>query len=92
MSAPAMLATALVLWNLAVFLLYATDKWRAKTKRRRIPEATLLGCAFAMGGLGALLGMVVPRHKTRHKVFCVLVPLALALQLGLLVWLWGRYL
>ena len=66
-----------VLWNLAVLLIYGLDKRRAVREKWRIRERTLLICAFAMGGLGALLGMELFRHKTQHIKFKILVPLAL---------------
>ncbi len=70
-----------LLWNLAVFLLYGIDKRKAQTGARRVPEKTLLGCAFLLGGLGAFAGMFCFRHKTRHTRFRILLPLALVLSL-----------
>jgi len=72
---------ALVVWNIIAFALYAIDKRRAEKKQWRISEATLLISAFLMGGLGALLGMRLLRHKTQHIQFKILVPLALVLNL-----------
>lgn len=72
-------AVALGLWNLAVFVLYGADKAKACRGRRRVRERTLLICALALGGAGAMAGMLVFRHKTRHRVFRVLLPLALVL-------------
>lgn len=83
------LLIVLLLWNTAVFLLYALDKVRARRRRgRRVPERTLLLCALAGGGAGALLGMELLRHKTRHTRFRILVPLG-ALLLGAALW-WAR--
>lgn len=79
-------AVFIVVWNIAVFALYAIDKRRAKLGARRIAEKTLLACTFLLGAPGAALGMAVTRHKTRHLKFRILVPLALVLQLGALVW------
>lgn len=87
MSIPVIAALVLLGWNLIVFLLYAVDKWKAATGRWRISEAALLACTFLLGGLGGVLGMAVARHKTRHLKFRLLVPLALVIQTGLLVWL-----
>lgn len=67
-------------WNLFVLLLYGADKWKAKHGRWRISEAALLGTAFCMGGAGALLGMLLFRHKTRKWKFRILVPLFLLIQ------------
>lgn len=76
----------LLLWNVAVFLLYGLDKRKAKKGAWRIPEATLLTTAALFGGLGALLGMQVLRHKTKHTRFRILVPLFLLVQAGIIVW------
>ena len=67
----------LALWNLAVFALYAYDKWAARNGARRIRESTLIACAFGFGALGAFVAMKVFRHKTKKLVFTVLVPFAL---------------
>lgn len=91
MSVPVIFALVLLGWNLIVFLLYALDKWKAKSGRWRISEAALLACTFLLGGLGGTLGMAVARHKTWHLKFRLLVPLALVLQVRLLVWLLIRF-
>lgn len=78
---------ALLLVNLAAFAAYGIDKRRAQKDRWRIPESTLLLLAFFGGALGALLGMSVFRHKTKHWKFKILVPLFLALQVGLVLWI-----
>ena len=73
------------------FLLFGWDKLMAKLGRSRIPEAALLGAALFGGGTGALLGMLLFRHKIRKAPFPVLVPLFFLLQLALLGWVWfGR--
>ena len=56
------------------------DKVKAKKKKWRIPEATLMGLAAAGGSVGALAGMYTFRHKTLHKKFTVGIPLILILQ------------
>jgi len=68
------IAAALILWNIITFALYGIDKQKAKNAKRRISETHLLACAFLMGGVGALLGMVVFRHKTRRLKFRLLIP------------------
>ena len=73
--------------SLMAFFLYGLDKRRAKRDGRRIPELTLLTFAALGGGLGALLGMLLFRHKTnfaRKAHFVLGVPLCLACQLMLL--------
>lgn len=72
---------ALLLMSLITFCLYAADKRKAKKGAWRIPERTLLLMAFLGGGLGALLGMKLLRHKTQHRQFLILVPLGLIVNL-----------
>jgi len=79
------LIIVLLTWNILTFALYGIDKAKAKRGSQRIKEATLILVAYAMGGLGALLGMSVFRHKTRKTVFRVLVPLAFVLNFVVLV-------
>lgn len=66
----------LVIINIVAFAMYGIDKSKAKKKRWRISEASLLSMAFLGGAYGAWLGMRVFHHKTRHKKFQILVPLA----------------
>ena len=73
--------------NLLSFALYGVDKWRAKRGAWRIPESTLLLAALLGGSLGALLGMELFRHKTKHAKFKVLVPLFLVLHIALAVYM-----
>lgn len=76
--------------NLLAFALYGVDKVKAKKGAWRIPEATLLLVAFLGGSVGALLGMEVFRHKTRHLKFRILVPLFLILHIALAVYMVKR--
>ena len=73
--------------NLFAFLLYGIDKAKAKKGAWRIPEATLLLAAALGGSLGALLGMELFRHKTKHLKFRVLVPLCLIVHIALGVYI-----
>ena len=57
----------LVVINVATFLTYGIDKWKAKKSLWRIREASLLGLAVLGGSIGAWLGMKVWHHKTMHK-------------------------
>ena len=56
-------------WNLIVFSMYGYDKLCAIKGYDRI--------SFAFGGLGALLGMVILRHKTLKLKFKLAIPIAL---------------
>ena len=81
---------ALGLLNLVTFFVYAYDKHIARENhgKRRVPEKTLLLLAVCGGAFGALFGMILCRHKTKHTRFVVLVPLAAilwALLIGALI-------
>lgn len=76
----------LVAINLISFCLFGLDKWKARRSAWRISEAALLTSAVLGGSLGALAGMRVFHHKTRHLKFTVTVPVLLVLQIALSVW------
>jgi len=65
-----------LVWNLIVFAAYGIDKKRAINDEWRIPEKTLLLASICFGGIGAFLGMYTFHHKTKHKSFQIIVPIA----------------
>ena len=78
-----LLAGWLILINIVTFVVFGLDKLLAKHPRfrQRVAEKNLLLLAVVGGSVGALLGMLVFRHKTLHRVFRVGVPVILAVQL-----------
>ncbi len=77
----------LITINALAFLLMLIDKQKARKRKWRISEATLLWSAALGGSVGALAGMYCFRHKTRHRKFTVGVPLILGAQVLLaLAW------
>lgn len=77
----------LLIINAAGFLVMLVDKQYARNNLWRIPEATLFAVAVVGGSIGVLIGMYTVRHKTRHLKFTLGVPVILAAQLALAVWL-----
>lgn len=73
--------------NVVALLLCGIDKSCARRNVWRVPEATLLLCAVLGGAAGLLLGMLLLRHKTRHKRFFIGVPLILMFQIALVYFL-----
>lgn len=71
--------------NAMGFLFMLIDKQKARKKKWRIPESTLMLIAALGGSIGTLAGMYTVRHKTRHPKFYIGVPLLLTLQVGLAV-------
>lgn len=84
MTGPEIIIVVLVIWNAVVMGLYAYDKNRAVRKGWRIPEKTLITAALVGGAAGAMLGMYVFRHKTKHTKFRFIVPAALIAQIAIL--------
>lgn len=70
--------------DIIMFILYGIDKSRARRGAWRISERVLLTGA-AVGGIGAYLGMLAFRHKTRKLVFRILLPVFAVLQVVLLI-------
>lgn len=67
----------LLFMNVIAFIFFGIDKFKAQHDQWRIPEAALFACAILGGALGAIMGMVVFRHKTRkdyfrYGLFCIL--------------------
>ena len=79
--------TYLILINALALVLMLTDKQKARRGSWRIPEATLMGVATLGGTLGAIAGMYLFRHKTRHLKFRLGLPLIGMAQIGLIIFL-----
>ena len=84
-------AAALSFWlpavNIGSFLLFGLDKARAKRQKFRIPEHTLFLLSILGGSIGALAGMQLWKHKTRHNAFRIGIPAILLLQSTAALWL-----
>ena len=75
----------LAIINVATFLTYGLDKWKAKRSKWRIREAALLTLAVLGGSIGAWLGMKVWHHKTQHKKFKYGIPAIIIVQ-AIIIW------
>ena len=86
--------TVLLVWlaviNLVTFAVYGIDKAKAKRGAWRVPEKTLFLLPLLGGSLGALLGMRMFHHKTKHWYFVWGIPLILLAQIALAVWLYVK--
>ena len=74
----------LIAVNLIGFALMGIDKYKAKKRAFRIPEATLFIVAIIGGSIGSIFGMYAFRHKTRHWYFVYGMPAILILQILLI--------
>ncbi len=86
--------TVLLVWlaviNLLTFLVYGADKRRARRDKWRVPEKTLFLLPLLGGSIGALLGMRVFHHKTKHWYFVWGIPAILLAQIALAVWIYTK--
>ena len=74
-------ATYILVITIAAFAMFASDKHRAKTKRGRIPEKSLMRVCLWGGAIGGMIGMSALRHKTNVKKFKMTVPALFIIQL-----------
>lgn len=77
----------LLIINAIGFVLMLVDKHKARKNLWRIPESTLMSAAALGGSIGCLIGMYTVRHKTRHLKFTLGIPLILAAQIALALFL-----
>ena len=75
----------LIVVNIIAFFLYGADKHKAKKGAWRISEKTLLLIAVIGGNIGAILGMHIFHHKTKHWYFRYGLPVLLIAQVVLVV-------
>ena len=75
-----LLLSIYILINLIVIFLYGIDKWKAIHHKWRIPEAHLI-LAGVFGIFGAVLGMLLFRHKIRKPKFYIGLPAIFILEL-----------
>ncbi len=83
----AVYAAYLAIASLITFVMYKIDKVKAEKKKWRIRESTLLGFGFFGGAAGAVSGMEVFRHKTKHWYFWAVNISGLLWQTVLLIFL-----
>lgn len=70
--------------NFFGFAITGYDKYLAKTKKRRIPEKTLLSFVLIGGTIGSGLAMLTFRHKTAKKSYLWKFWGIVILQIGVL--------
>lgn len=73
--------------NTITFMVYGIDKLKAKKGKWRIPESTLLLLAIVGGSIGAWCSVKVWHHKTLHKKFNYGIPLIVAIQIAIIIYL-----
>ncbi|AIS52246.1 hypothetical protein TKV_c10720 [Thermoanaerobacter kivui] len=74
------LVFTLLTLNVFSFILMGIDKYKATHKLWRIEEKTFFLLSLSGGSIGVLIGMYIFRHKTRHKLFTIGIPLIILFQ------------
>lgn len=77
-------AIYLVIINILTIILFGIDKRRAGSRKRRIPNATLLGLCILGGSIGGLIGMSLFLHKKRTWYYYFGIPFIIFIQLLLI--------
>lgn len=67
-------------FGLLAVALTVYDKYAARRKKTRIPEKLLFLTALCGGSLAMYITMLVIRHKTKHKRFMIGLPVIIAVQ------------
>ncbi|RKP44297.1 DUF1294 domain-containing protein [Cohnella endophytica] len=70
----------ILVMNLIAYGAMAYDKSQARKHGRRVPERTLFILAAIGGSIGAISGMRIKRHKTKHPSFVIGMPVILIVQ------------
>ena len=73
------------------FMAFGIDKYYAIKKKWRVKEPTLFVLSILFGGVGAVTGMLVFRHKINKPGFKVLLPILAVMQTAIIVWVSIRY-
>lgn len=73
------------------FLAFGIDKYYAVKQKWRVKEPTLFTLSILFGAVGAVIGMLMFRHKINKPGFRVLLPILAVMQLVIIGWLSIQY-
>ncbi len=92
MKNPVLSYTIIYLCIISLVAIFVTisDKRRARLKKYRISEKTLLIISALGGSLAMYITMLAIRHKTKHIKFMAGIPLIMVLQAVVILWLNSR--
>lgn len=80
-----MLTYYLIIINIFEFIMMGLDKLLAIKHKNRIPEITLITLSMIGGSIGAILGMLIFRHKTKKWKFKLLFTIFLIIHFILFI-------
>ena len=70
----------IILINLIGFFTMYIDKNKAKKGKYRISEKTIFIISILFGSIGVYIGMYKFRHKTKHTLFTVGIPICIIIN------------
>ena len=73
--------------NFITFIVFALDKIKAISGKRRYKIVTLLGLCFIGGSVGGLLSMYIFKHKTNVNYFTWGIPIIMIMQVIVTIFL-----
>jgi len=76
--------------SIITFFFYGYDKLQAKRNGWRVPEKYLHWLALSGGFAGGWLGRSVFRHKTRKRIFLLILIISTIIHLVLAGWLYFK--
>lgn len=80
-----------IVLSLLALVMMKVDKTQAQRRGQRIPEKNLWSVAILGGGIGAYIGMMMFRHKTRHTNFRIGFLVLAVLDAAALVWSYQNF-
>ncbi|TCP32113.1 uncharacterized membrane protein YsdA (DUF1294 family) [Scopulibacillus darangshiensis] len=80
----------MIVINLYGYAIMASDKRKARRHEWRVPEAKLWAVAAIGGAFGSYLGMRTFRHKTKHALFKMGMPLVCLIYVVILAALFTK--
>jgi uncharacterized membrane protein YsdA (DUF1294 family) len=76
--------------NFLGFIIFGLDKRQSIKHQRRISENSLLLVSFLGGSAGAILGMLIFRHKISKTSFLLKFGLIVLIQIALIYFFWNK--
>ncbi|WP_066677709.1 MULTISPECIES: DUF1294 domain-containing protein [unclassified Chryseobacterium] len=80
-----------LIMNLIAFTIFGVDKWKATQHKRRISEFSLLILTFFGGTVGAILAMMIFRHKVSKKSFLWKFGIIILIQIFIILFFKLKY-
>ncbi len=67
--------------NIIGFVMMYSDKQKAKKDQYRTREKSFFVVSLLLGGIGTYIGMYKFRHKTRHNLFTIGIPVMIVINI-----------